>query len=116
MWVPQKISHIYSRIDFFHKVLHDFQVKNSVSSNKRIELSGIPIMLWGSVNSIEQFILIWILSWNHLGVAKEMFQMCSVDNFMKWTHKIIIEKSWLIKLRKIDKEDMENEMACDSSD
>ena len=45
MWVPQKISHIYSRIDFFHKVLHDFQVKNSVSSNKRIELSGIPIML-----------------------------------------------------------------------
>ena len=103
-------------MDFFHKVLHDFQVKNSVFSNKRIELSGIPIMLWLSANSIEQFILTWILSRNPLGVAKEMFEMCSVDNFMKWTHKIVVEKSWINKLRKSDKEDMENELACGSND
>ena len=70
-------------------------------------------MLWLSVNSIEQLILIWILSWNHLGVAKEM---CSVDIVMKWTHKIVVEKSWMIKLRKIDKEDMENELAFGSND
>ena len=33
---------------FFDKVLHDFQAKNSVSSNKRIERSdiqGVSIML-----------------------------------------------------------------------
>ena len=33
------ISHIYSCIDFFHKELHDFEAKNSVSINKRIKLS-----------------------------------------------------------------------------
>ena len=31
----KKVSHICSCIDFFHKVLHDFEVKNTVSSNKR---------------------------------------------------------------------------------
>ena len=49
-----KISHICSCIDLFHKVLHDFQVKNSVSSNKRIERSDIQvvsIMSWLFVNS-----------------------------------------------------------------
>ena len=29
----QKGSHIYSCIDFFHKVLHDFEVKNSVKNS-----------------------------------------------------------------------------------
>ena len=49
-----KIISIYSRIGFFHKVLHDFDVKNSFSSNKKIELSDIQvvsIMPWLSVNS-----------------------------------------------------------------
>ena len=49
-----KISHLCSCIDFFHKVLHDFQVKNSVSSNKRVERSDIQvvsIMSWLFVNS-----------------------------------------------------------------
>ena len=49
-----KISDICWCIDFFHKVLHDFPVKNSVSSNKRIERSDIQvvsIMSWIFVNS-----------------------------------------------------------------
>ena len=39
MWVPQKISHICSYINFFHKILHDFKVKSPIPSIKRIELS-----------------------------------------------------------------------------
>ena len=38
MWVPQKRSHICSYIDFFHKMLHDFEVKNPISNIKRIKL------------------------------------------------------------------------------
>ena len=45
-----------------------------------------------------------------------MFEMCSVYNFTKWNHKIVVEKSWMIKLQKIDTEDMVNEMACDGND
>ena len=29
---------------FFHKVLHDFEVKNFVSSNKRIDIQAVSIM------------------------------------------------------------------------
>ena len=45
-----------------------------------------------------------------------MFEMCSVYNFTKWTHKISGEKSSQMKLRKIDTQDTENELACDSND
>ena len=45
-----------------------------------------------------------------------MFEMCSVDNFTIQTHKIVAGKSWVMKLRKIDTEDMENELARDSND
>ena len=45
-----------------------------------------------------------------------MFETCSVDNFTKWTHKIAVGKSLVMKLQKIDTEDMENELACDSND
>ena len=45
-----------------------------------------------------------------------MFEMCSVYNFTKWTHKIVVGKSSVMKLWKIDTEDMENELACDSND
>ena len=38
MWVPQKVSHICSYIDFFYKILHDFEVKNPISRIERIEL------------------------------------------------------------------------------
>ena len=61
-----KISHICSYIVFFHKVLHEFEVKNSVSSNKRIELSDIQvvsIMSWLSVNSFV-FSLDWKIHFN----------------------------------------------------
>ena len=60
------INHICSCIDFFDKVLHDFEVKNSVSSNKRIELSDIQvvsIMSWLSVNSFV-FSLDWKIHFN----------------------------------------------------
>ena len=60
---------------FFHKVLYDIEVKNSVSSNKRIFLSDIQvvsIMSWLSVNSFvfsldRKIHFNWILSWNRLG-------------------------------------------------
>ena len=45
-----------------------------------------------------------------------MFEMCSVYNFMKWTHKIVVRKSSMMKLWKIDTEDMENELAYGSND
>ena len=45
-----------------------------------------------------------------------MFEVCSVDNFTKSTHKIVVVKSWMMKLQKIDTEDLENELACDSND
>ena len=45
-----------------------------------------------------------------------MLEMCSVYNFTKWTHKIVVGKSSVMKLWKIDTEDMENELACDSDD
>ena len=52
---------------FFHTVLHDFEVKNSVSNNKRIELSDIQvfsIMSWLSVNSF-----VFSLDWkNHFNL------------------------------------------------
>ena len=35
---------------------------------------------------------------------------------MTWTQKIVIEKNCVMKLRKIDTKDMENELACDSND
>ena len=61
-----KISNICLCIDFLIKVLHDFEVKNSVSSNKRIELSDIQvvsIMTWLSVNSFV-FSLDWKIHFN----------------------------------------------------
>ena len=42
--------------------------------------------------------------------------MCSVDNFTKWTHKIVVGKGLVMKLHKIDTGDMENELACGSDD
>ena len=45
MRLPQKIGHICSCIDLFHNAMHDFELKNSVSSNKIIELSDIQVVL-----------------------------------------------------------------------
>ena len=70
--------------------MHDFEVKNFVSSNKRIELSDIQVVLI---------------------MAREIFETCSVDSFTKWTHKTVVGKSWMVKLLKIDTED-QNELAC----
>ena len=61
-----KISQICLCIDFFQKVLHDFEVENSVSNNKKIELSDIQvvsIMSWFSVNSFV-FSLDWKIYFN----------------------------------------------------
>ena len=46
-----KISHVCSCIDFFHKVLNDFQVKNSVS-----DTHVVSIMSWLFVNSFVIFL------------------------------------------------------------
>ena len=48
--------------------------------------------------------------------TKEMFETCSADNITKWIYKIVVGKNLVMKLWKIDKEDMENELACDSND
>ena len=45
-----------------------------------------------------------------------MFEMCSADSFTKGTHNIVVGKSWMMKFRKIDTEDTENELPCDSND
>ena len=42
--------------------------------------------------------------------------MCYDDNFTGWTRKIVVGKSWVMKLRKIDMEGMGNELASDSND
>ena len=119
-----KISHICLCIDFWNKVLHDFEVKNSVYSNKRIELSDIQVVLimsWLSVSSFV-FSLDRKLYFN-LGFVLNSFRCSKGDvwdmlcwQLGKWIHKIVVGKSWMIKLRKIDTEDMENELACDSND
>ena len=67
-----KVSHICSCIDFFHKVLHNFKVKNSVSNNKRIELSDIQVVStisWLSVHSFV-FSLDWKIHFNFDFVLK----------------------------------------------
>ena len=67
-----KVSHICSCIDFFHKVLHNFKVKNSVSNNKRIELPDIQVVStisWLSVHSFV-FSLDWKIHFNFDFVLK----------------------------------------------
>ena len=123
-----KISHICLCIDFFHKVLHDFQVKNSVSRNKRIEHPDIQVVSITSSLFVNSFVISlgWTINFN-LDFVLESFrcsksdiyntrEMCSVYNFTKWTHKTVVGKSRMMKLRKIDTEDMENELTCDSND
>ena len=59
---PHTIMHWF----FFQNVLHDFEVKNSVSSKKRRELSNIQvvsIMSWLPVNSFA-FSLDWKIHFN----------------------------------------------------
>ena len=75
-----KISHICSCIDFFNKVLHDFDVKTTVSSNKRIELSDIQVvstMSWLSVNSFV-FSFDWKIHFN-LNFVWKLFR-CSMGD------------------------------------
>ena len=75
-----KISHICSCIDFFNKVLHDFDVKTTVSSNKRIELSDIQVvstMSWLSVNSFV-FSFDWKIHFN-LDFVWKLFR-CSMGD------------------------------------
>ena len=45
-----------------------------------------------------------------------MFETCSVNDFTKLTHKIVVGKNWMMKLRKIDTEDMEEELTYDRND
>ena len=65
---------------------------------------------------IEKFILSWILSWYHLGVAREMFGMlCWLlykMNPQNWREKLgdKVTENWH------ELEDMENELDCDSND
>ena len=45
-----------------------------------------------------------------------MFETCFVNDFTKLTHKTVVGKNWMMKLRKIDTEDTENELAYDRND
>ena len=77
--ITKKI-HICPCIDFFQKVLHDFEVKNSVSSNRRTEHSDIQvasIMSWLSVNSFV-FSLDWKIHFNLNFVLKSF--RCSMGD------------------------------------
>ena len=85
------------------------------------QIQVVSIMSWPSIYSffpwIEKFILIWISSWNHLGVAREMF-----DVFYWQLYEVIPQNCRRKKLgdevlknwHKV--EDMDNELDCDSND
>ena len=66
---------------------------------------------------IEKFILIWILSWTHLGVAREMFDVFCwklyemiPQNFRRKRLGDEATENW----HKV--EDMENQLDCDKND
>ena len=67
-----KMSHICSCIDFFHKAEDDFQVKNSVSSNKRIGRSDIQVVSIMSRLFVNSFVisLDWTMHFNFDFVLK----------------------------------------------
>ena len=126
MWVPQKLSHIWSYIDFFHKILHGFEVKNPISSIKRIELS-VKFNLFQWCHDLLFTVLCLSLDWkihfnldffwNHLGVARKMF-----DVFCWKLYEMIPQNCRRKKLGDevtenwYKAEDMENELDCDSND
>ena len=104
-----KISHICSCIDFFHKVLHDFEVKNSVSSNKRIELSDIQvvsIMSWLSVNSFV-FSLDWKIHFN-LDFVLKSFRCSKGDVWDVFSWQLYKMNPQNCRRKKLDDEVTEN--------
>ena len=104
-----KISNICLCIDFLIKVLHDFEVKNSVSSNKRIELSNIQvisIMSWLSVNSFV-FSLDWKIDFN-LNFVFKLFRCSKGDVWDVFCWQIYEMNSQNCCRKKLDDEVMEN--------
>ena len=104
-----KISHICSCIDFFHKVSHDFEVKNSVSNNKRIELSDIQvvsIMSWLSVNSFV-FSLYWKIHFN-LDFVLKSFSYSKGDVWDVFCWQLYTMNPQNCRKKKLDDEVTEN--------
>ena len=104
MWVPQRNKpHM---LIFFQKIFHDFEVKNHISNIKRIELSVI-FMLFQWFPDFLFTVLCLSLDWKsyfifNFALKSFRYVTCSVDNFMKWTHKVVVGKSWVMKLWKTD--------------
>ena len=69
---------------------------NSSCSNNVINSLQFYVFPW-----IENFILIWIFFFEIIQVQQARCLTCSVENFRKWSHKIVVGKSWVMKLRKI---------------
>ena len=104
-----KISNICLCIDFLIKVLHDFEVKNSVSSNKRIELSDIQvvsIMSWLSVNSFV-FSLDWKIHFN-LDFVLKSFRCSKGDVWDVFCLQLYEMNPQSCRRRKLDDEVTEN--------
>ena len=104
-----RISHICLCIDFLHKVLHDFEVKISASSNKRIELSDIEVVLirsWLSVNSFVCF-LDWKFCFN-LGFLLKSFRCSKGDVWDVFCWQLWETNGQNCRRKKLDDEVTEN--------
>ena len=117
----KKISRICSYIHFFDKVLHDFDVKNPISSIKRIELS-VKFKLFKRCHDIFT-VLCLSLNWKiyfNLDFVLKSFR-CSKRDVRRFLLKIVencrrkklgdeVTDNW----HKV--EDMENTLGSDSND
>ena len=117
----KKKSHICSYIDFCHKVLHDFEVKNPISDIERIELS-VKFKLFQRCHEIFTGLCLsldWKIRFNLDFILKSF--RCSKRDVWRVLLKIVqncrrkklgdeVTDNW----RKV--EDMENELDCDSND
>ena len=65
---------------------------------------------------IEKFILIWILSWNHLDVAREMFDVFCLQLYEMNPQLLSVKAGDEVTEIWHKVEDMENELDCGSND
>ena len=94
---------------FFHKILHDFEVKNPISSIKRIELSvKFKLFQWcHDLFTVLCLSLDWKIHFN-LDFVLKSFRCGKGDVwYVLWTNlrmipQNVVGKIWVMKLRKID--------------
>ena len=100
-----KTSHICSYVIFFHEFLNDFEVKNQISSIKRIELS-LKYKLFQWFHYLLFTVLSLSFDWKihfNLGFILKSFRCSKGDVWRVLLTALQNEptKSWVMKLRKI---------------